>query len=286
MIFQPLFILYTATIAPYFFWYLHMKNVYASYPQLHSADLISPGNWLKFNKLLDIHWLVNTVYDFIDQVATLPVIILFLGALLLKNRRNFGFIIAWSVGLAIYVLGFIGKIHFWYYQVPLLFPVVILAGVSANELLQYFKKHFVHSKIVIIFLIAISMFLTGRPYLLRTYAISLRHKHLLEFAQTIQNETPLHGKILTSADTHAALTYYSLRPDMWGGTLTINEPGCDNKCVIHRFEGFRAWGAQLYAVLDKKELTGKPEFSQYLHRHFPVVKESETYILFSVVRKA
>ena len=275
-------LLYVATTIPVALWYLHVKTVYSNFPQLHSAVLISPTDWLTIGRLFDLHWLVNVFYDFVDQVITLPIAILTFMAFFLKQKSHFGLIFSWLVGLLLYILFFIGKFHFWYYQVPLLFPLAILAGLTVEKFYAKYTRVFVKHKLFAIVLVFGLMILTGRPYLLRTYEIAQIHESVIPIATKVKEIAKPHAKIIASSHDSAALTYYALRPDMWGGTLVLHDPSCINACVINKFEELRAWGASLYALSDKQELSVQPEFAAHLKSRYKTLYETDISIIFDI----
>jgi len=277
----PLYIFATAVI-PFLLWWWHIKIVYETFPQLHSGVLLNPANWLHFELLINPRWYINIGYDFVEQITTLPVFLLaFLGLFIVK-KKNTGLLYAWFGGLIIYALTFIGKIHFWYYQVPFLFPTVIFAGITAHLIHAKLAKEFANGKSLFIFLVLVAAILTARPYLLRTYQIASRHEAVIETGQFVQRIAPPNAKIITSSYNSAALTYYALRPDMWGATHDINQENCADSCTIEQFEKLIDWGAELYAVSDKSEFITNPVFLRYVNENYPTVLETEDAVVYDL----
>lgn len=279
---KPLLYAYGITLIPFLLWWRHIKLVYAQFPQLHSAALLQPTNWMDFSILLNIHWYINVFYDFAEQITTVPVFLLALVGLYMTQQKNRGLVFSWLAGLILYAFLFIGKIHFWYYQVPFLFPIVILAGNTIAIIKQKSGAYIRYPKLIIGVIILAAMALTGRPYLLRTYTTDPRHQAIITTATFIRTHAPQQSKIIASSYNNAALTYYSLRPDMWGATLDINEPGCTANCTIAKFEKLIKWGGQLYTVSDTREFNQNPIFLQYLNRQFPKLLETNNTVVYDL----
>ena len=253
-------ILYCISGIPILLWLTHIKSVYLLYPNLQSAFVLNANYWIALDKIFNLNWYINIFYDFIEQVITLPVFMLALTAFFIKTKVKFNFIFSWLFGLLIFVFLFSRNINYWYYQVPILFPLTVLAGITVDYLSTYLKNTIKLRKFYTIVIIITLMIFTGKPYLLRTYASSLNHKYVLETANNVKNIAKSNSKIITSSYNNASLTYYSLRPDMWGATFDINEPSCTNSCAIDKFENLIKWGASLYVVSDESEFLQNPEF--------------------------
>ncbi len=273
-------ILYAFTTIPTILWFIHVKSVYLDNPGLQSAFILQSNYWIAFEKFLDIRWYINLFFDFIEQIITLPTFLLAIVAIFIKQRRNYSFIYIWLFGLFIFCVSFSRNIHYWYYQVPILFPFVILAGISIDIISKLLKNNFVFLNLLKIVLVIAIMIFTGKPYVLRTYAISEKHQYVLETADMVKKIAKPESKIITSAYNSAALTYYSLKPDMWGATFEINEPGCASICTITKFKKLIEWGAKLYAVSDNSEFIKNPDFYEFLKTNFKLATNNSYYSVF------
>ncbi len=278
---NPLLLLYTFSLLPTLLWFYHVRMVYLQFPQLNGAHMLSVQNWSALENFINPHWYVNIFYDFTTQITTIPVFILACIGLFLKNRKNYQVIYAWMLGLFLFVLTYSVHIFFWYYQVPLLFPVVLLAAHAQEAIVLRLHSVLLFPRLVVLMVVLLSMVLTARPYLLRTYTIPDKHEYVLETARYVRQLATAHSKIITSSYNSAALTYYSLRPDLWGATFVINDPTCLGKCAIAEFEKLRGWGATLYAISDKRELTQNVDFANYLTRFKPLV-DNEHFIVYDI----
>ncbi len=281
---QPLLWIYATTLIPTLVWYNHVRLVYLAYPQLHSAALVNPTDWLVFQKLLDPHWYTNIFYDFTEQIITVPVGILVVCSIFLKQKYKTFFVYWWIIGVALYALLFIGKIYFWYYQVPFIFPLTLLAGITVTAITKYLRPVIFLPKLSVVIVILAIMLPTAKPYLLRTYTISPRHQYVLDTAARVKRLAPKNSKIIASSHNSAALTYYSLRPDLWGGTFLLEDTSCDAPCMITRLEDTRKWGATLFAISDKTELSKNVEFENYLRTSYKIALETDNYLIIDLIR--
>lgn len=278
---KPFLYFYLFTLLPFFFWWRHIKIVYETFPNLHSAPLLNPTGWIDLSIFTNVRWYINVGFDFVEEITTLPVFLLALIGLFMKTKYDTKILYAWYGGLFLYILLFIGKFHFWYYQVPLLFPTVIFASLAASKLYEKLKSYIYYPRFLSIIFLLFAALITARPYVFRAYIPADRHKEVLQTAKFVRNNALPNAKIITSSYNSAVLTYYSLRSDMWGATFDINEGNCTGICTIKQFKKLIDWGGQLYAVSDKSEFSKNPVFLEYLNKTFPKLLETENAVIFN-----
>lgn len=285
---KPLIYFFITTLIPFAIWTVYVIFMHNKYPQtLSRGGFFTIGEWVTLENLLNIHWYINLFYDFINEVITIPVLLLtFIGFFIKKIK--FGWILnLWIIGLIIYIVLFSDKIYVWYYQVLLLFPLVVYAAITVSLISTNLLKHIKYPNLLSVGVVILIIIITGKTYMLRYYQIAPVFSHVLELAQELKIITPQNGKIIVSLKTgqNDPLSYYARRKDVWISNLVINDNQCLGKCTIDGLEFFRKWGAVYYAILDKNTFSENPIFYSYLKESYSVFKETADYIIFDICQK-
>ena len=197
---------------------------------------------------------------------------LLVAGIVLKPKKEGSFFLVWLASLLLYITIFAaGNVTHDYYQIPLI-PIlsVFLAKGSVYFL---FESSGVFIKTIrwLTFVICLSFMIAFSWYQVRDFYNIQSGVDLA--GEAVDRLAPKNALVLTGDSNDATLLYNTNRLGWTGGYASAfpNEPG-----VIEKMRGL---GAGIYVAT---KFDRNSEFGKYLLSHYPVLEETNQYIVFSL----
>ena len=249
------------------------------------AESFTIANWFGLEVFLNPKYWSN-LFGFEMNLVLLPVgMVLFLLGIMTKLKNNQRFLYSWLASVILYFLIFNKhSMTHEYYHLPFLPVAVIFIGLACGKLLA--KR--LYSLVLVAFLVLALMFAVVKN---RAYMPIDRFNHVLETASVIRELTSLDDLIVGQMDAGPSLMYYA---DRRGWEFQINTPRIEmNRAFfaindkrfddpIYTLESFKRQGATIFASAYKTQLAQNKQFENYLYNSYPILAQSDYYVIFDL----
>lgn len=263
---RKLYLLVIIAFVPLLLWRWWIGNFPEGIPA--NAWLLNQGD-IRFKGAF-FYWIfAERIGKLIFGYWGLPLLIL---GVIIKPRRENWFFHLWLTAILIFIAVFAaGNVTHDYYQIPLIPIFCIFLAKGANFLL--FEKHENFSRLLCIFSLVLCTAFTiaFSWYQVRDFYNIQSGVDLAGVA--VDKITPKNALVLTGDSNDATLLYNTNRLGWTGGYASnfSNEPA-----VI---EKVKSMGASYYVTTKFDRNT---EFGKYMLQNYPILKETNQYILFKL----
>lgn len=239
------------------------EGIPANYWLLNQGDIRFKGAFF--------YWIfAKRIGELILGYWGLPLLVL---GLIRKWGRENWFVYFWILAIFIYISVFAaGNVTHDYYQIPLIPVLCIFLAKGANFLLFEKMENFNKSLCRLVFVCCLLMMLAFSWYQVRDFYNIQSGVDLA--GKWIDENTPQNALVLTGDSNDATLLYNCNRWG-WSGGYASNFP---NEPLV--IEEVKKMGASFYVTT---KFPKDSEFGVYMLKNYPVFKETNQYIVFSLL---
>ena len=283
-------IYYLLAAFPSVIWYFWVMIMNKSGETLQHSVAVS--NWFGFEVFLNTSYYSN-IFGFEINLVLGPIgILLFLVGLFTKLKSSQNLLYFWLGGVILYFLIFNKhNMTHEYYHLPLLPIATIFIGIAGAKIYKIFNNLIIKRDLV--FIIS-GLFACASLFIIiwtRAYKPIDRFGYVFETADAIKRLTNQNDLVIGLMDEGPSLVYYSDRTG-WGFDVDPKKIQTHRKFIglkdalvvdpIIKLEELRSRGAVVFASSNKVQLLQNKEFSQYLYNRYPILEETDNYVIFDV----
>lgn len=294
LIWPRLLAYYSLAVLPSALWYTWATVVSRGGETLQHNVAVS--NWFDFEVFLNPSYYSN-IFGFEINLVLGPIgILLFLLGLFSRLKSSQNLFYFWLGGVVLYFLIFNKhNMTHEYYHLPLLPIASIFIGLVVVKIYKMFDKLIIKkilSITTLVLFVFASLFVIT---LTRSYKHIDRFGYVLETATAIKRLTNQNDLIIGLMDEGPSLVYYSDRTG-WGFEIDPKKTLAHRKFIglkdasvpnpIDKLEELKSRGAVVFASSFKPQLLQNKEFSRYIYGKYPVLEETDNYVIFDLKKTA
>lgn len=294
LIWPRLLVYYSLAVLPSALWYTWATVVSRGGETLQHNVAVS--NWFDFEVFLNPSYYSN-IFGFEINLVLGPIgILLFLLGLVFRSKASQKLLYFWFGGIVLYFLIFNKhNMTHEYYHLPLLPIASIFIGLGAQRIFEKINNLILPKSWLLVVVSFFIFVLMLPPTLDRAYKPIDRFRFVPETAAAIKRTTRQNDLIIGLMDEGPSLVYYSDRTG-WGFEIDPKKTLAHRKFIglkdasvpnpIDKLEELKSRGAVVFASSFKPQLLQNKEFSRYIYSNYPVLEETDNYVIFDLKKTA